>query len=46
MNRIQELLDLKRSEIEAQKSEESNLQIPSDERFLYWDRSNFESLQN
>jgi indole-3-glycerol phosphate synthase / phosphoribosylanthranilate isomerase len=41
MNRIQELLDLKRSEIETEKSAVSNLQIPLDERFIYWDRSKF-----
>jgi len=41
MNRIQELLKLKRSEIEAQKSAISKITIPSDERFIYWDRSKF-----
>src|SRR5262245_57170369 len=41
MNRIQELLNLKRTEIEAQKTAVSNTPIPSDERFIYWDRSKF-----
>lgn len=41
MNRIQELLNLKRNEIEVQKSAALNIPIPSDERFIYWDRSKF-----
>jgi indole-3-glycerol phosphate synthase/phosphoribosylanthranilate isomerase len=41
MNRTQELLKLKRSEIEAHKSAISKIPVPSDERFIYWDRSKF-----
>jgi indole-3-glycerol phosphate synthase / phosphoribosylanthranilate isomerase len=41
MNRIQELLQLKRTEIEATKIAISKIQLPSDERFIYWDRSKF-----
>jgi indole-3-glycerol phosphate synthase / phosphoribosylanthranilate isomerase len=41
MNRIQELLKLKRAEIEANKSTLSSIPIPSDQRFIYWDRSKF-----
>ncbi len=41
MNRTKELLDLKRSEIASQKSAASNKEVPSDERFIYWDRSKF-----
>ena len=41
MNRIQELLNLKRAEIEAQKVAATNISIPSDDRFIYWDRSKF-----
>lgn len=41
MNRIQELLKLKRSEIEAHKNAISKIPIPSDQRFIYWDRSKF-----
>jgi indole-3-glycerol phosphate synthase / phosphoribosylanthranilate isomerase len=41
MNRIQELLNLKRREIEAQKNAARNISAPSDERFIYWDRSKF-----
>jgi indole-3-glycerol phosphate synthase/phosphoribosylanthranilate isomerase len=44
MNRIQELLKLKRHEIEANKSAISKIPIPSDERFIYWDRSKFRMI--
>jgi indole-3-glycerol phosphate synthase / phosphoribosylanthranilate isomerase len=41
MNRIQELLKLKRREIEENKTAISKIPIPPDERFIYWDRSKF-----
>jgi len=41
MNRIHELLNRKRREIASQKSLTSKVQIPTDQRFVYWDRGKF-----